>query len=144
MATTHKIAVVDDDYSVRAATALMLTSRGLDVETYGSAEEVLVRCDLPSTEVLLLDLNLPGMSGLELLQLLRKRKITIPVIVRSGFLDPKTCELIWEAGSSFVIHKAVSGADLVTLIQQVLTRDQRTNPPEDHPNSRASPHLGAS
>src|SRR5215813_3786466 len=78
------IYVVDDDASVREALGSLIRSVGLEVETFASAQEFLAspRADVPSC--LVLDVHLPGLSGLDLQQELAKADVQIPIIFLTG------------------------------------------------------------
>jgi FixJ family two-component response regulator len=74
------IAVVDDDISVRKSLDRLIRSARMDVKVYSSAEEFLNAEHSPKADCLILDIRLPGMSGLELHRHLLARKFNVPVI----------------------------------------------------------------
>jgi FixJ family two-component response regulator len=74
------IAVVDDDISVRKSLDRLIRSAGLEVSVFASAEEFLNAAHPRNPDCLILDVRLPGMSGIELLDYLRTRRSGIPVI----------------------------------------------------------------
>ena len=76
--------VVDDDLAVLKGLRLLIRSAGINVETYLSAQDFLDSYDPARPGCLVLDLRMPGMSGLELQETLLKRKIGIPIIIITG------------------------------------------------------------
>ena len=111
------IHVVDDDYDVRDSMRVLLDSLGFKVRTFASAAEYL---SAPAGEVadcMLLDLQMPGMTGLELLETLRARNIQAPAIIvtsNDGKFDPRMAR----AGVLAVLRKPVAGAALLQAIDQ--------------------------
>jgi two-component system response regulator FixJ len=79
-----RVLVVDDDTFMRAALRRVFINAGILVETFASAQDLLSYADLCSPGVLLLDVKMPGMSGLELQTVLRERGVVLPVIFLTG------------------------------------------------------------
>ena len=117
--------VVDDDLSVREALSSLIRSAGLGVATFASAQEFLARprADVPSC--LLLDVQLPGLSGLDLQQELAKADIQIPIIFLTGHGDIPTSVRAIKAGALEFLTKPFNDEDLLDAIQQGVARDQR-------------------
>lgn len=78
------VAIVDDEIAVREATASLLRSAGLRVASFASAEHFLRCASADGAGCLILDINLPGMNGLQLQQLLRRQGNNVPVIFITG------------------------------------------------------------
>lgn len=76
-----RVLVVDDDAALRAALQFALQLEGLSVEAFDSAEDLLKRADVAGARCLVLDQNLPGMTGLELVAVLRGGEVTIPAVL---------------------------------------------------------------
>jgi two-component system, LuxR family, response regulator FixJ len=114
------ILVVDDDDAVRDSMRLLLESYGMAVKDYGSAREFL--SDQPKSEncCLLLDLHMPEMGGFELLDQLRSRGITIPVIAITGRGDPALRKRVTEAGALGLLLKPVDDEELIDAINLAL------------------------
>ncbi|WP_448173505.1 response regulator transcription factor [Rhizobacter fulvus] len=81
------VVAVDDDGFMRDLLGRVLTGAGMNVTCYGSPAELLGHADLASSDVLLLDVKMPGMSGLDLHDLLVRRGVDLPVVFISGAAD---------------------------------------------------------
>ncbi|HKF02284.1 MAG TPA: sigma-54 dependent transcriptional regulator, partial [Candidatus Sulfotelmatobacter sp.] len=120
-----RVYVVDDDASVREAVGSLIRSAGLRVETFASAQEFLAspRADVPSC--LVLDVQLPGLSGLDLQQELVKANVQIPIIFLTGRGDIPMSVRAIKAGALEFLTKPFDDEDLLDAIHQGITRDQR-------------------
>jgi two-component system, LuxR family, response regulator FixJ len=85
--TGRRLFVVEDEESVRSSLARLLTTLGFDTMTYASAESFLGSYGGDADGCLLLDLRMPGMNGLDLIEELRRRRSTLPIIVMTGHTD---------------------------------------------------------
>ena len=119
------IYVVDDDVSVREGLENLLRSAGFTVQTFSSAQEFLAsaRADVPSC--LVLDVQLPGLSGLDLQQELAKADVQIPIIFLTGHGDIPMSVRAMKAGALEFLTKPVNDEDLLDAIQQATARDHR-------------------
>jgi FixJ family two-component response regulator len=118
------IFVVDDDLSVREGLTSLFRSVGLSVETFGSAQEFLTcqRPDVPSC--LVLDVRLPGLSGLDLQHEMAVAQINMPVIFITGYGDiPMTVQAM-KAGAAEFLTKPFRDQDLLDAVQQALECDR--------------------
>ena len=112
--------VVDDDAAARSAIRSMLQSVGLRVEMFGSAAEFLVQAETDAPCCLVLDVRLPGMSGLEFQRELAKRNIPIPIIFITGHGDiPMSVEAM-KAGAQEFLTKPFRGQVLLDAIHRAL------------------------
>lgn len=93
-ATRRPVYIVDDDEAVRDSIRLLLESSGFAAQEFASAD-LFLKSETADMGCLLLDLHMPGISGLELLRLLRSRGIRRPVIVVSGRRDPVQDAEVW-------------------------------------------------
>jgi len=121
----HKplIAVVDDDQSIREALENLISSVGFEVKLFASAEEYL-DSDTPSqTDCAILDVRLPGITGLELQQRLVAEEQSIPVIVITAQGDDKTHDEAVAAGAIAFLKKPVTEAALLTAVESALNRN---------------------
>lgn len=112
--------IVDDDEAVRDSTSLLLKSVGIVALDFPSADVFLEHFDPVSAGCILLDLHMPGMSGLELLELLHDRGIETPVIVISGRSDPVLNDLVKRAGAISILSKPSNDEDLLALVKKAL------------------------
>ncbi len=116
--------VVDDDASIRQALSSLIRSVGLHVELFGSAHEFLERerPDIPSC--MILDIRLPGMSGLDFQRRLAEAKIYIPIIFITGHGDIPMTVRAMKAGANEFLTKPFNDQDLLDSIQRALEQDR--------------------
>jgi FixJ family two-component response regulator len=117
--------VIDDDESMREALHSLIRSVGLRVVTFGSADEFLQseRPDVPAC--LILDVRMPGLSGLDLQRDLSEGNIHIPIIFITGHGDIPMSVRAMKAGAVEFLTKPFRDQDLLDAIQQALDRDRR-------------------
>ncbi|HLN09264.1 MAG TPA: response regulator [Xanthobacteraceae bacterium] len=130
------ISVVDDDASVRSATVDLLNSLGFACEAYGSAEEYLGSTRRAVTVCLVLDINMPGVNGLELQGRLAQSGITVPVIFITAFPEERTRAQAFRAGAVCYLAKPYSDEELLDCIHQALARRDAAVRPEDQGRSQ--------
>jgi two-component system response regulator FixJ len=111
--------IVDDDEAVRDSLRFLLECNDIDTSDYCSADEFL-RATPADIFCLVLDLHMPGTSGLELLKRLRARGVTVPIVVISGRLDPALDAEVRAAGASAMLSKPFDDQALLALIKQAL------------------------
>lgn len=116
--------VVDDDFSVREALESLVRSAGYKVETFASAQDFLAssRPDVPSC--LVLDVRLPGLSGLDLQNRMAEANREIPIVFITGHGDVPTSVRAMKAGAIEFLMKPFPDRDLLDAIQQAIKRDQ--------------------
>ena len=117
--------VIDDDESIREALKSLIRSVGLSVETFSSAHDFLEssRPDVPSC--LILDVRMPGLSGLDLQRDLVEANIHIPIIFITGHGDIPMSVRAMKAGAVEFLTKPFRDQDLLDAIQQALERDRQ-------------------
>ncbi len=115
--------VVDDDDAVRDSMRWLVESIGLPVETYASAREFLETHDPNRPGCLVLDVRMPGMSGLDLQEKLHENGIVIPIIVVTGHGDVPTAVRAIKAGAVEFIEKPVNDQLLLDTIQRCIEKD---------------------
>jgi FixJ family two-component response regulator len=116
--------VVDDDQSVREALSSLIRSIGLDVETYASAHEYLRRPPRQSPACLVLDVRMPGLSGLDLQRELAHQGREIPIIFVTAHGDIPMTVKAMKAGAAEFLSKPFRDQDLLDAICQALARDR--------------------
>jgi two-component system response regulator FixJ len=123
MRTRSTIFVVDDAAATRDSLKVMFEAAELEVETYGSAEAFLAAYRPGEAGCLLLALELPGVSGLELQVALQKRNIRLPIIFLTGRADVRASVRAIRAGAVDFLLKPTSGAELLERVRATLTGD---------------------
>lgn len=114
--------VVDDDAAVRDSVLLLLETAGLAVETCESAEAFLAAPDAQRAGCLVLDMRMPGMSGIELQAELARRGMDLPIVFLTAHGDiPQTVQAM-KAGAEDFLTKPVDGAVLLERVQAALVR----------------------
>jgi len=114
------VSIVDDDASLRRSLRNLLTSVGLCVETFESAEVFLESSSRDNTGCLVLDVRMPGMGGLGLLKRLMAAGSRIPVIMLTAHGDDDTRQRSLEAGAVAFLEKPVQGAALLSAVRCAL------------------------
>jgi FixJ family two-component response regulator len=134
--------VVDDDPGVRKALSLLLKSVGLNAEVYASGQEFLTAYDPQRPGCLILDVRMPGMSGLELQDTLRARGMTVPVIILTGHGDVPMAVRTLQAGAVDFVEKPFREQVLLERVQQALQQDvARRRAEAQHADARARLRL---
>jgi FixJ family two-component response regulator len=114
------VSVVDDDASLRRSLRNLLTSVGLRVETFESAELFLESDSLDKTGCLVLDLRMPGMGGLGLLRRLAASRTQIPVIILTAHGDEDMRQRTLQTGAVAFLEKPVKGPALLGAVRSAL------------------------
>ena len=127
-ATVH---VVDDDKAVRESLQRLMESVGVVVETYPSAQAFLDGYDRARPGCLVLDIRMPGMSGLELQEKLADEGIGLPVIIISAHGNVEKAVRAMKAGAVDFIKKPYKGQLLLERIRQALELDARMRRKEE-------------
>jgi FixJ family two-component response regulator len=112
--------IVDDEHGMRESLQTVLGSAGLECRVYGSAEEFLENLDLSRPGCIILDMNLPGMDGVALLQQLRLSHQTIPVIVVSGYADVSAAVRSMKMGAADVLQKPFDRSELLAAVNKAI------------------------
>jgi FixJ family two-component response regulator len=117
--TNQLISVVDDDPSMSRMLCRAIKAAGLRVDAFGSAEEFLDSGASQKSVCLILDMNLPGMSGLELQQLLNASRQEVPIIFMSAQADEATQLRALEAGACGFLRKPFSIESLLATLRSI-------------------------
>ena len=118
--------VVDDDANVRTSIQGLLKSAGLRSECFETAEQFLQRKPSKSPSCLILDVSLPGMSGLDFQQKLGNAGLQIPIIFVTGYGDIPMTVKAMKSGAVEFLTKPFEDQDLLDAVQQALARDSAT------------------
>jgi FixJ family two-component response regulator len=119
------VSIVDDDESLRRSVRNLLTSVGFHVETFESAEAFLRSAERGQTGCVVLDLRMPGMSGLDLLGHLAATGSRIPVIILTAHGDDEARRRTLEAGAVAYLGKPFHGEALLSAVRNALARAGR-------------------
>jgi FixJ family two-component response regulator len=114
------VMIVDDDESMRRAARRLVRSFGLCVDTFASAEDFLASGRLAETSCLVLDVQMPGLSGIDLQSKLIAEGHHIPLIFITAFADEKTQARVLEAGAYAYLIKPFNEDDLLEGIRRAL------------------------
>jgi len=131
-----RILIVDDDAGVRTVLRRILTGAGYDVEEASDAFQALDRLDARAPDATVLDLKMPGMDGLGLMDNLRRRGLEIPVVVLTGHGDQFTARECLDAGAAAFLTKPPDRAELLLAIKGAVAQgrvarelERRDEPP---------------
>ncbi len=117
------IHVVDDDEGLRTALLRLLSAAGFEARGYGSTGDFLLHPPPDRPGCVLLDVRLPGPSGLELQAALQRQGVTLPVLFLTGHADVASSVRAMKAGAVDFLTKPVERATLLDALQRALERD---------------------
>lgn len=120
LAGTPLVSVIDDDESVRESLPPLLKQFGFAVDTFSSAEEFLLSHSREQTRCLLLDFTLPGMTGLDLQQELRRRQTETPIIFITADRDEALRQRVLAAGAVECLFKPFTDMALLGALNAAL------------------------
>jgi FixJ family two-component response regulator len=123
--TDQRVYIVDDDEAMRDSLAWLLESQGFAIEAYASAEDFLAAFRDEMTGCVVLDVRMPGMSGLELYEKLNARHCTLPVIFITGHGDVPMAVSALKKGAVDFIEKPFGDKDMLRLVAQCLELDRK-------------------
>jgi FixJ family two-component response regulator len=125
MTRAPTVYVVDDDASTRELLSWLMKREGLEVQTFAEARAFLESYSPDAPGCLILDLNMPGMSGLDLQQNLNAAGVSIPVVFLSGRADvPNAVRAVKEGAIDF-IEKPFDYKQVASLVRECIARDAR-------------------
>ena len=119
------IAIVDDDLSVCEGLDTLIRSAGWRAESFASAQEFLARAAAEPPSCLILDLQLPGLSGLDLQKRMAEIGLEVPIVFLTGHGSIPTSVQAMKAGATEFLTKPVDEEDLLRAIHEAVERDQR-------------------
>jgi len=119
-----RVFVVDDNPSVRKSLARVLAAVGYTVEAFASAREFLARPPHPGPCCLVLDVRMPGLSGIQLQEMLAATGRRLSIVFVTGHADVPTSVRAMKAGAVDLLTKPVDAQDLIVAIQRAVTRDE--------------------
>jgi FixJ family two-component response regulator len=117
--------IVDDDVSVRESLSSLIRAAGLRVEVFASARDFLARPRAEVPSCLVLDVQLPDLSGLDLQRRMSERHNEIPIVFITGHGDIPTTVTAMKGGAIEFLTKPLSDSDIMAAIHQAILRDRR-------------------
>jgi two-component system, LuxR family, response regulator FixJ len=125
MSQSPKVSVVDDDEQVRESLAALIQSMDLDVECFASGREFLDTYTHDGPGCVVLDLRMPQLTGLEVIDELSARHITVPIIMISGHGDIPAAVSAMKSGAIDFLEKPYRGAALMDSVRRAIDLDER-------------------
>ena len=125
MSDEATVFIVDDDEAVRDSLSFLMQSVGLTTESFDSADSFLQASPTQRAGCLLLDIRMPGMSGLELQGVLEEREIHLPVIFISGHADVPMAVRALKAGAFDFVEKPFNDQLLLDCVQRAIEADRQ-------------------
>ncbi|MCC6870409.1 MAG: response regulator transcription factor [Burkholderiales bacterium] len=119
--TEPTVLIVDDDEAVRDSLSMVLRTAGRAVETYASAEEFIERGGPMRTGCLVLDVRMPGMSGIELQEYLAQRSVPLPIVFLTGHGDIPMAVRAVRRGAWEFLQKPVDDVQLLAAVDSALS-----------------------
>ena len=114
-----RIVLADDHNELRELLALRLRARGYDVHEASNGHE-LFEALRRKPDLIISDLQMPGLSGIQVLERLRETDWTVPFILMTGFPDATTHELANGLGTAYVFHKPLDLTHLVSTVEEII------------------------
>jgi RNA polymerase sigma factor (sigma-70 family) len=121
---TQTVHIVDDEESIRTSLTRLLTAAGIPSQTYRSAEDYISSCPVHATGCVLLDLSLPGCTGLELQEKLQQAGRALPIIFLSGNGDVPSSVRAMKSGAIDFLTKPVAKNQLFAAIRTAFAKDE--------------------
>jgi FixJ family two-component response regulator len=122
------VAILDDDPSIRTALGRLLKSAGMVVDAYDTSDKLFGSVALKCPDCLLLDLQMPGMSGLDVLKHLGQRHIRIPTVIITALEDAGARSACLIAGAAAYLSKPLDAEHLVRTIDGIYESSQPDKP----------------
>jgi FixJ family two-component response regulator len=126
VSTTNVVLIVDDDSSTQKAVVRLLGLRGFDTEAFDSGEQLLAWADLHAAVCVVLDIHLPGLSGIQVRQRLAAADASLPVIFMTGNDSDATRRCALEAGCVAYLCKPFSSQTLATAVDKAVSLRRHT------------------
>lgn len=123
--------IIDDDDAIRSSLRLLIKTSGYTPQTYESAEQLLQEADLNQHGCLVVDVRMPGMSGLDLQQHLNSNGYKIPLIIITGHGDIDMAVQAMRSGAQDFLEKPVDNDKLLQRISECLDVDSRIHNSDD-------------
>lgn len=132
--TSFRVVIVDDHDDVRSAVSSLLRSCGYATSEFGCAESLLAAGAQHNSHCIISDLQMPGMSGLELLEHLRRSGCTVPLIMLTAFPEPAVRQRAQQGGAAAFLSKPFHGDELMNCVARACAASSAPRA-ADPPNS---------
>lgn len=116
--------IVDDEDAVRTSLATLLEIHGFSTRVYQSGNEFLSKVDPAVPGCALVDLRMPGLDGIGLLQKMAESNIRVPVVMMTGFGEVATAVKAMKAGAADFLEKPLDEAELLTILNRLVANSQ--------------------
>jgi FixJ family two-component response regulator len=123
------VIIVDDDDGTRESLKFLLECEGIEVKDFASGTELVAKDWPPAAGCLILDIHMPGLSGLEVLDELRRASDLTPVVMVTGQPYPGLRERALAAGALDVLEKPVNDSRIVDLVRRALEHHRHADRP---------------
>ena len=118
------VAIVDDEEPVRKALRRLFLAAGIDVETFASGDELLESVKIHRPDCAVIDLHLPGSTGLEVLQRLVQAGVRVPTVIITGHDQSGVAERALAAGASAYLRKPLDEERLIAAVESAVRETQ--------------------
>lgn len=122
---TKHIYLVDDDEGVRAALATLLTTMGWEVKTFSDGQTFLDTLAVTQPSCVLLDIRMPGKSGMTILDAIQSRDSTLPVIIMTGHGNVELCRRAFKGGALEFLTKPIDADILIETVSMALEQHEQ-------------------
>ncbi|OVZ93765.1 DNA-binding response regulator [Yersinia frederiksenii] len=122
---TKHIYLVDDDDGVRAALAALLTTMGWEVKTFSDGQTFLDTLAVTQPSCVLLDIRMPGKSGMTILEAIQSRDSTLPVIIMTGHGNVELCRRAFKGGALEFLTKPIDADVLIETVSMALEQHEQ-------------------
>jgi FixJ family two-component response regulator len=129
------VAIVDDEEPIRKALRRLLESAGVDVETFASGQEFLDSLTTRRPDCLILDLHMPGVGGLSVLQHMQSSGLQLPTVVITAYEVPDVRSACFSAGASVYLRKPLDHLVLLAAISEAIAEEPEG---DDHAGTRSA------
>lgn len=118
--------IVDDDGLLRETLRRSLEQAGYNVRSFESASDALCELDTAPPDIVVSDYQMPGMDGLEFIESVRQRSVSLPVMLMSGYVTPEVEKRAWDLGVNRVLSKPIrKPQEFVDLIEETIEAGHR-------------------
>lgn len=117
---TKIVAIVDDDRHLRESIRDLLEMEGFTSELYSSAEDFLSREGYLSVDCILADVRMTGMSGIEMLRILKRRENCPPILIMTSYVDAQIKSVVLRSGAAAFLDKPLDSGELLACLERAV------------------------